>query len=187
MSPKAENKFNVRFGGAGTHGLIQVARILAEAAAIYDDKIALESCSYGPEARGNASRAEVIISDEAIDYPRAEKVDCLIVLTQEAYDKYATDLKPDGVLIADAGIMTSDKYTVARVFMVPFLEIAQKQCRQMPLINMIALGFFSKVCGKIKTESIQHAMLARIPKESEKLYLHAFNCGQNAEAIQTNA
>ena len=77
-------RYSIRFSGGGGQGLIQAARIVAEAAAIYDNKNAAESCSYGQEARGSASRAEIIVSDETIDYRRIDTVDFLLALTQEA-------------------------------------------------------------------------------------------------------
>jgi len=178
------NKYSIRFSGAGTHGLIQAARILAEAAAIYDDKIAIESCSYGPEARGNASRAEIIISDEAIDYPKAEIIDFLVVLTQEAYDKYHVDLKPEGILVADTGIKIGDEKKDWKIYLVPFTEISKKECSNLHLINMVALGFFANVSDVISDSSIRQAILARIPKESEDLYINAYEAGLKASALQ---
>ena len=81
-------RYSVRLSGSSAHGFKQAARILAEAAAIYSNKFAFESASFGSEARSNTARAEVIISDEAIDSPRMESIDFLLVMTQEAYDKY---------------------------------------------------------------------------------------------------
>jgi len=184
ISKLMANKYSIRFSGAGTHGLIQAARILAEAAAIYDDKIAIESCSYGPEARGNASRAEIIISDEAIDYPKAEIIDFLVVLTQEAYDKYHVDLRSEGILVADSSIKIGEEKKDWKIFLVPFAEIIKKECGNLPLVSMVALGFFAKVSDVISDSSIRQAILARIPKESEDLYINAYECGLKASALQ---
>ncbi|MCD6163241.1 MAG: 2-oxoacid:acceptor oxidoreductase family protein [candidate division Zixibacteria bacterium] len=170
-------RYSIRFSGAGTHGLIQAARILAEAAAIYDAKIATESCSYGPEARGNASRAEVIISDEAIDYPKAETIDFFIVLTQDAFDKYHKDLHPDSIIIADSSIKIDNENCKWRVFLAPFSQIAKKECSNLSLINMIALGFFAKIGDIVSNESIRQAIMARVPKKSENAYLKAYEAG----------
>jgi 2-oxoglutarate ferredoxin oxidoreductase subunit gamma len=178
-------KYSIRFSGAGTHGLIQAARILAEAAAIYDNKIATESCSYGPEARGSASRAEIIISDEAIDYPKAEKVDCLIALSQEAFAKYIKDLKPEGIIIVDSAISIAGEKGNWKIFSAPFAEIAKNEFQQLPLINIVALGFFARLSNIVSQASVRQAILARIPKESEKLYLRAFELGLNLMAETT--
>lgn len=175
-------RYSIRFSGAGTHGLIQAARILAEAAAIYDDKIATESCSYGPEARGSASRAEIIISDEAIDYPKATNIDFFVALTQDAYDKYHKDLQPEGTMVVDASIVIGNENKNWRIFQIPFAEIVKNECGNLPLINMIALGVFAKVSNVVNDASIRQAILARIPKESENIYLNAFEVGLNIDA-----
>ncbi len=173
-------RYNIRLSGAGGHGLIQAGRIIAEAAAIYDNKNAAESCSYGPEARGSASRAEIIISDEAIDYPRAEAVDFLITLTQQAFDKHIKDLRPNGIVVVDSHIKTSDEINDRKVYSIPFLEIAEKECGKRAMANIVALGFFAEVNDVIGKKSIQQAILARIPKNSEEIYIKAYDAGLNA-------
>ncbi len=173
-------RYNIRLSGAGGQGLIQAARIIAEAAAIYDNKNAAESCSYGPEARGSASRAEIIISDETIDYPRAEGVDFLMALTQQAYDKHIKDLRPDGTVVVDSNVKTSDKIKDRKVYSIPFLEIAKKECGKPNMTNIVALGFFAEVNDVVGKKSIQQAILARIPKNSEEIYIKAYDAGLNA-------
>lgn len=159
---------------------MQAARILAEAAAIYDNKNAAESCSYGPEARGNASRADIIVSDEAIDYPKVESIDLLMVLTQEAYDKCLPDLAPKGVVIADSRIKTGEEMSGRRLHKIPFGEIAERECGRGAIVNIVALGFFAAINGVIDSKSIKKAMLARVPKMSEEAYLCAYNAGLKA-------
>jgi 2-oxoglutarate ferredoxin oxidoreductase subunit gamma len=173
-------RYNIRLSGTGGHGLIQAARIIAEAAAIYDNKNASESCSYGPEARGSASRAEIIISDKAIDYPRAETIDFLLALTQQAFDKHIKDLRPDGTVVVDSHVKTSDDISDRKIYSIPFLEIAKKECGRPAMANIVALGFFAKVNDVVARESIQQAILARIPKNSEDIYIKAYDAGLNA-------
>ncbi len=173
-------RYNIRLSGAGGLGLIQAARIIAEAAAIYDNKNAAESCSYGPEARGSASRAEIIISDEAIDYPRAEAIDFLMVLTQQAFDKHIKDLRPNGTIVVDSHVKTSDEIKDRKVYSIPFLEIAKKECGKPAMANIVALGFFAAINDVVGKKSIQQAILARIPKNSEDIYIKAYDAGLNA-------
>lgn len=175
-------KYCIRFSGAGGQGLIQAARILAEAAAIYDNKSASESCSYGPEARGSASRAEIIISDEAIDYPRAETVDFLLAMTQEAYDKNIFDLRPTGTVVVDLAIRTSDESSGRRLFSAPLMNIAEEKCGKSSMANIVALGFFAEVNDVINPKAIRQAIVARIPKKSEHIYIKAYEAGINAAA-----
>ena len=94
--------YELRLSGEGGQGLVLAGKILAEAAAIYDEKNATQSQSYGPEARGGASKSEVIIADGEIDYPKAEDLDLLLALTQESFDKYHKDLRAGGFLVVDS-------------------------------------------------------------------------------------
>src|SRR5512142_1072470 len=95
-------RYEIRLSGTGGQGLIIAGIILAEAAGIYDGKYVCQTQSYGPEARGGASKAEVVISDEEIDYPMAIKPDVLLAMSQKACDSYLFDLKPGGTLIVDS-------------------------------------------------------------------------------------
>lgn len=158
--------------------MIQAARILAEAAAVYDDKNAAESCSYGPEARGNASCAEIVISDEAIDCPRVDSIDILVALTQEAYDKSCECLKPDGVIITDDNVKIDDRNKELMQYSVPLLSIAEARLGKASMINILALGFLSAFCPVVEKKSICEAILARVPRMSEDAYMEAFDIGR---------
>jgi len=179
-------KYSIRLSGAGGHGLIQAARILAEAAAIYDNKNAAESCSYGPEARGSSSRAEIVISDEAIDSPKIEAIDLLMALSQEAFDKYIKDLGPSGIVVTDCRVQTGDELKSRKVYSAPLMEIAEKECGQPAMVNIVALGFFAEVSGIVSKKSIRQAILARAPKMSESTYIQAYEAGLKAAAQQLN-
>jgi 2-oxoglutarate ferredoxin oxidoreductase subunit gamma len=170
-------KFSIRLSGAGGQGLIEAARILAEAAAVYDNNNASESRSYGPEARGSASRADIIVSDEAINYPRVEKVDFFLALTQEAFDKHIADLDPNGVLVTDSSVQTRGVRQVRENYSIPFMDIAERECSRPAMINIVALGFIAEVNGIISENAIRQAILGRIPKMSEDMYLKAFEIG----------
>jgi len=102
-------KIEIRLSGTGGQGLILAGVILAEAAAIYDKKNAVQTQSYGPEARGGASKSEVIISDGEILYPKTTRLDYLLALNQESCDRYAKDLKEDGLLLVDKDCITINK------------------------------------------------------------------------------
>jgi 2-oxoglutarate ferredoxin oxidoreductase subunit gamma len=163
--------------GAGGHGLIQAARILAEAAAVYDNKNAAESCSYGPEARGNASRAEIVISDEAIDCPKIKSIDLLMALTQEAFGKNIKDLKANGIVVIDDHVKTGDEVKGKILYSVDFVKIAEAEFGKPSMVNIIALGFLAGICDVIDIRSIRQAMLARVPRMSEEFYTTAFETG----------
>lgn len=175
-------KYTIRVAGAGGQGLIQAARIIAEAAAIYDNKNAAESCSYGPEARGSASRAEIIISDETIDYPRAESIDFFMALTQQAYDRYMKDLVPDGTAVLDSRIRTTGKYPSAKIHSVPMIDIAERECGKQSMVDIVALGLFAGLNKVVGEESVRRAILARIPRNSEDIFMSVYNAGLAASA-----
>jgi len=172
-------KYCVRFSGSSNYGLKQAARILAEAAAIYGDKFALESASFGPEARSNIARADVIISDEAIDSPRIKVVDFLLVLTQDAFDKYIDDLSAKGIVITDVDIDTFDQPEESVLYKIPFFEIIEKDIEKYSLISIFVLGIFAAISEVVNEKSIKLAIIARTPKLSEKKYMKAFEAGMN--------
>ena len=117
------DRFEVRLAGAGGQGLILAGLILAEAVAIYDGRNAVQTQSYGPEARGGASKSEVIISDGRIDYPKVMSADVLLAMSQEACDEYFFGLDPDGLLIVDSELV--ERVPSSRAVEVPITHIAQ--------------------------------------------------------------
>jgi len=170
-------RYEVRLSGAGGQGLILAGKVVAEAAAIYDKKSATQSQSYGPEARGGASRSEVIISDDIIDYPKAEKLDFLLALTQEACDKYYKDLKKDGILLVDSQFVTNVPKGEFKVYRVPITEIAKKELGRALVANLVALGIFTSLSGVVSPQAVESAILSRVPKGTEELNLNAFRKG----------
>lgn len=164
-----EDRYEIRFSGSGGQGLILAGIILAEAAAIYDNKNALQSQSYGPEARGGASKAEVIISKDEIDYPKAENIDALISLSQEACEKYFDDLKEGGFLIVDKDLVTKVPEGNFRVYSLPFTTTAKYELGREFVANIIAIGATVELTKVVSKESIEKAVIARVPKGTEEL------------------
>lgn len=171
-------RYEIRLSGAGGQGLILVGKIMAEAAAIYDDMNATQSQSYGPEARGGASRSEVIISDGDIDYPKAINIDLLLAMTQEAADKYSLDVKKDGIIIVDTMYVKSAPKGNFKVFSYPITDIAEDKVGKKITANLVALGIIEKHSGIISEEAIIQAIRTRVPKGTEDLNIKAFRLGQ---------
>lgn len=119
-------RLEICLSGSGGQGLILAGIILAEAAGIYDGKEAIQTQSYGPEARGGASRSEVVISNDTIDYPKVIKSDILLALTQTACDKYIKNLNQDGILVADSTLVTEVPTVSNKKYLFPITETAQK-------------------------------------------------------------
>jgi len=172
-------RYEIRLSGAGGQGLILIGKILAEAAAIYDEKNATQSQSYGPEARGGASRSEVIISDTDIDYPKATHIDLLLAMTQEAVDKYVQDLKAGGIMLIDSSFVRQIPEGNFKVYSFPISALAEEKIGKKIVANIIALGAIEKLSGVISEESIIKAIRSRVPKGTEELNIKAFKFGQN--------
>jgi 2-oxoglutarate ferredoxin oxidoreductase subunit gamma len=170
-------RYDIRLSGEGGQGLVLAGRILAEAAAIYDGKNATQSQSYGPEARGGASRSEVIISDEDIDYPKATRLDLLLALTQESCSKYFKDLKDSGILLVDSGAVTRVPEGNYKVYKVPISDIARSRLGRVVVANIVALGIIAGLSKIVSVEALESAVLARVPKGTEDLNLKAFRTG----------
>ncbi len=119
-----DERYEVRLAGEGGQGLILAGLILAEAAVIYDHKNACQTQSYGPEARGGASKSEVVIDNEPIDYPKVISADALLAMSQEACDKYYHDLKREGLLIVDS--VNVQRVPTNRAYSAPITKIAEE-------------------------------------------------------------
>ena len=170
--------YEIRLSGAGGQGLILIGKILAEAAAIYDGKNATQSQSYGPEARGGASRSEVIISDEDIDYPKATNIDLLLAMTQEAADKYASDVKEGGAVIVDSGFVHKLPKGNFKVYNYPITQTAKSVIGKKLVANIVALGIIEQISKIISEKAMISAIRARVPKGTEEMNIKAFNEGQ---------
>lgn len=169
-------RIEIRLSGSGGQGLSLAGKILAEAAAIHAGLYATQSQSYGPEARGGVSRSEVILSEEPIDYPRAQAVDVLLALTQESYDLYTSDLKHEGIAVVDECVRPRGDEPF-RVVRAPVLRIAREELGKPVVGNIVALGLMVGVSGILPVEALRAAVLARAPKGTEELNLRALERG----------
>jgi 2-oxoglutarate ferredoxin oxidoreductase subunit gamma len=173
----SEQRYEIRLSGEGGQGIVLAGVILAEAAAIYDGRNATQTQAYGPESRGGASKAEVIISDEEIDYPKSTAVDLLLALTQAAADKYVHDLKPSGILVADADKVHRLPQGAFAVHHLPILRTAKQTIGKAMVANIVSLGVIVGLAKVVSTASIQRAVLARVPKGTEDLNRRALAAG----------
>jgi len=162
-----------RLSGSGGQGLLLAGIVLAEAA-ILDDKNAVQTQSYGPEARGGSSKAEVVISEDDIDYPKATAPDYLLALTADAYKTYGP-LQGNGVIIVDSSIVL-DPAIKARTFSVPILETTKKIGKTI-VTNIVALGVVAGLSGIVKPDTLEKAVLNRVPKGTEQLNTAALKAG----------
>lgn len=172
---KATDRYEIRLAGEGGQGLILAGVILAEAAAVYDGKNAVQTQSYGPEARGGASKAEVVISDGAIDYPKVIAADLLLCMSQESCNKYVYEMKKDGILVVDS--VHVERVPTSRAYALPITKIAEETTGRRIAANIVALGIIVGLTGVVSRKAIEAAVRARAPKGTEALNLKALQAG----------
>ena len=165
----------LKLSGSGGQGLLTAGVILA-AAAMLDGKQVTQSQSYGPEARGGASKTDVMISDNPIDFIRVQKCDMLLCLTQVAYDKYGKDYT--ACLIIDESLQVNDSYPKPeRIVKVPILATAIQKIGKPMVANVVALGAVNAALNLVSRESLEKAVLERVPKGTEDLNRQALEAG----------
>ena len=172
------SRYEIRLSGSGGQGLILMGIILAEAIGIYDGKYVAQTQSYGPEARGGSSKSEVIVSDEEIDYPKAMSLDLLLAMNQKSCDEFYPDLKPDGLLIVDSTFVS--QVPTPKAFQIPFTRLAREKFEREVVANIIALGALSQLTPIVSSKATESAVLARVPKGTEKLNRDALRAGMSA-------
>ncbi|MHB1546382.1 MAG: 2-oxoacid:acceptor oxidoreductase family protein [bacterium] len=171
------DRIEFRFSGSGGQGLILAGIILADAAAIYENKNAVQTQSYGPEARGGSSKSEVIISDVPIEYPKATKVDYMVSLTQVSFDKYINDVKDDGIVIVDKELVTDLSKAKGKLYKVDMVKSAREELGKLLGLNIIALGILVEISEVVSRDSIEKALMKRVPKGFEDYNKKALEIG----------
>ncbi len=154
-------KTEIRLAGTGGQGVILASVILAEAVGVHEGRNVVQTQSYGPEARGGASRADVIISDEPILYPKCRKLDVLVCLSQQAAEKYIEDLKVRGTAIIDSFYVRECPREGA--LCLPMAETARADLGRELFTNIVMLGALARITGAARLESLEKAVATRAP------------------------
>lgn len=168
----------IRFAGFGGQGIILAGVILGEAAS-REGMNAVQTQSYGPESRGGAARAEVIIADGEIDYPRVINPDIMIALSQPGFTSYYKDVKSSGVLIVDEDFVETGEFEdeiKAPIFRAPFSRTADKLGNRI-ITNIIMLGCLTAATKVVSEKNMLAAVKARVPKKFEGLNIKGFKKG----------
>ena len=173
MQPLTE----IRIAGFGGQGVILAAAIIGKARALYEGGYATMTQSFGPEARGGSSSAQVILSRDPILYPYVTQPDVLVVMSQEAYTRFAPELKPGGVLIVEEDLVRlGDGHRGTRVFGVPATRLAEELGRKV-VLNVVMVGFFAGATGLLSADALRKAVADSVPPALQKLNLEAFEKG----------
>jgi 2-oxoglutarate ferredoxin oxidoreductase subunit gamma len=175
LTSPAKQRLQIRLAGSGGQGLILAGLLLAEAAGVFDGRSVAMAQSYGPEARGGASKAEVIISDSPIDYPLCTEVDVLLALTQEAADAYSWDLAPGACILVDAVLVAHPPSS--RAIALPFTAVARDKVKNPMTANVVALGAISELTAAVSRRALYRALAERLPHGPDKVNKKALSLG----------
>ena len=168
-------RHDIRVAGFGGQGMLLAGLLIGKAAALYDGKEAVLTQSYGPEARGGASNADVIIDDDPIDYPLVAHPDHFVAMFQEAYERYRPSMVKDGILLIESDLVkpSADEGPYRGI---PATRIAEELGRRI-VANVVMVGFFSGATGLISPQAGEQAIRNTLRPRLVDLNLKAFNAG----------
>jgi 2-oxoglutarate ferredoxin oxidoreductase subunit gamma len=177
----------IRVAGFGGQGVILSAIVLGKAASIYEDGFATMTQNFGPEARGGACSAQLVLSDSPVLYPYVTRPDIMVVMSQEAYNRFAPELKPEGMLIIEEDLVrVSDLKGDPKVYSIPATRIAEELGKRM-ILNSVMVGFFTAVTHLLDADAVRKAVADSVPKSFLDLNLKAFERGLEFGAIALTA
>jgi 2-oxoglutarate ferredoxin oxidoreductase subunit gamma len=167
-------RIEIRISGFGGQGVVLAGYVLGKAVSLYEGKEAVMTQSYGPEARGGASSANVVLSDRPIAYPFVQQADVLIALSQEAYTRFRPQVKEGAQVLIDGELVKP--FVDDSVHAIPATHLAEELGRRI-VANMIMLGFFTGVTEIVSKGSMQRSLEASVKPKTVDLNLKAFECG----------
>ena len=167
----------IRIAGFGGQGVILSAIVIGKAGCIFQDGYSTMTQSFGPEARGGACSAQVILSDSPVLYPYVSTPDILVVMSQEAYTLFSPQIKSDGILIIESDLVRIGELPPGvRVYSVPATRIAEELGKKM-VLNIVMVGFFAAVSQVVDPDAMRKAVAASVPEAYRDLNLKAFDRG----------
>ena len=167
-------RVEVCISGFGGQGVGLAGNILGVALAIHSELEAVMTQAYGPEARGGASSANLVVSDERVDYPFVVDADILVALSQEAYNKFRPRVKPQAKVLIDSGLVTPTDHD--HPFKIPATELAEALGNRI-VTNLVMLGFFTAVTGLVTRDAMEKAIHSSVKPRFIELNLQAFANG----------
>lgn len=168
----------IKVGGLGGQGVILAGMIIGRGASIFSDKHATLTQSFGPEARGSACSAQILIADDPIEYPYVHHPDILVVMSQEAYHRFAPALSPTGTMLYESDLVTPAEGLAEGIarYGVPATRIAEELLRPV-VLNIVMVGFFAAMTNVVRAEALRESVEASVPAGTESLNLTAFDRG----------
>ena len=165
------------FTGSGGQGVITASIILAEAAAIYEGLNAVQTQAYGPEARGGATRADVVLSGDPIRYPKVTHPNYLVCLTQEAYNKFSGIIRPGGLLLTDSNYVQPERRVDARQVTLGMYKAVLEEIGKPIVFNICMLGALLGLTRMMKPETLERVLEKRIPPDFMEMNRQALQLG----------
>ncbi len=178
----------IRIAGFGGQGVILAAQILGKAAAIFDGIHATMTQNFGPEARGGACSAQLIVAQEPVLYPYVTRADILVAMSQEAFSKFVPELKAGGLLLVERDLVRIEESLPenVRIYGVPATRIAEKLGKRV-VQNIVMLGFFAAVAKVVSREALEKAVLSSVPESMAKLNQDALQAGYDVGTACLNS
>ena len=168
--------YEARFAAIGGQGIITAGAFLATAATM-EGKYASQSPTYTSQVRGGPTKVDVIISDEEILFPKGNKLDLFLAMAQQPYDRYYRELKSNSLVIVEENLVKNVRDDGHRVVRVPIIELAEKEIGLSVTTSVIATGLVVALTEIVSAETMQKAILSRVPKGTEALNMKAFELG----------
>jgi 2-oxoglutarate ferredoxin oxidoreductase subunit gamma len=167
----------IRVAGFGGQGVILSAVVLGKAASIYENGFATMTQNFGPEARGGACSAQLVISDEPVLYPYVTQPDIMVIMSQEAYNRFAGELKHGGTLIIEEDLVrVSELKGDPKVYAIPATRLAEELGKRM-VLNSVMVGFFTAVTKLLSADAVRKSVADSVPPSFRELNLKAFDKG----------
>ncbi len=178
-------RYEIRLSGSGGQGMMLAAMLLCEAVGADSNLNVVQTKSYGPEARGGASKADIVVSPREIFYPKPLRLDLLLAMTQESLDKYYPDLREEGILIIDNTLVVNTPDTIH--FGLPFTQLAREEVQSVMVANVISLGAIATITELVTCDTMMQAVLTRAPKGTEEKNKLALEIGfREGEKLRQN-
>lgn len=173
------DRVELRLSGFGGQGLILAAYVLGKAAAVFEGRHATLNQSFGPEARGSACSAQLVLSDEPISYPYIQRTDVLVAMSQDAYTRFAGNTREGGTILIEDALVTADPSSKIATFGLPATRMAEELGRRI-MANMVMVGFVAAITKVVDADSARESIRSSVPAGTDAMNLAAFERGYRA-------
>jgi 2-oxoglutarate ferredoxin oxidoreductase subunit gamma len=164
----------IKISGFGGQGVVLAGYILGKCMSLHEGLEAVMTQAYGPEARGGASSANIVVADDPIDFPFVQQADILVALSQEAYTKFRPQTKPDALCLIDEALVTP--FDDDQPLKIPATNLAEELGRRI-VANVVMLGFFTASTDLVKRQSMEETIKSTVKEKTIALNMKAFETG----------